>query len=65
MVNVSVVSDTQLLEVVVTSTNSELACKIANSFAKVAPTEIVRITKAGGRGPTGGGNGKICAQNRI
>ena len=47
MVNVSVVSDTQLLEVVVTSTNSELACKIANSFAKVAPTEIVRITKAG------------------
>lgn len=48
MVNVSVVSDTQLLEVVVTSTNPELACKIANSFAKVAPTEIVRITKAGG-----------------
>lgn len=48
MVNVSVVSDTQLLEVVVTSTDPELACKIANSFAKVAPTEIVRITKAGG-----------------
>lgn len=48
MVNVSVVSDTQLLEVLVTSTNPELACKIANSFAKVAPTEIVRITKAGG-----------------
>ena len=44
MVNVSVVSDTQLLEVVVTSTDPELACKIANSFAKVAPTEIVRIT---------------------
>lgn len=48
MVNVSVVSDTQLLEVVATSTDPELACKIANSFAKVAPTEIVRITKAGG-----------------
>ena len=48
MVNVSVVSDTQLLEVVVTSTDPELSCKIANSFAKVAPTEIVRITKAGG-----------------
>ena len=46
--NVSVVSDTQLLEVVATSTDPELACKIANSFAKVAPTEIVRITKAGG-----------------
>lgn len=48
MVNVSVVSDTQLLEVVATSTDPELACKIAGSFAKVAPTEIVRITKAGG-----------------
>ena len=48
MVNVSVVSDTQLLEVVVTSIDPELSCKIANSFAKVAPTEIVRITKAGG-----------------
>lgn len=48
MVDVSVVSDTQLLEVVVTSTDPELACKIANSFARVAPTEIVRITKAGG-----------------
>ena len=48
MVNVSVVSDTQLLEVAATSTDPELACKIANSFAKVAPTEIVRITKAGG-----------------
>ena len=51
MVNVSVVSDTQLLEVVATSTDPELACKIANSFAKVAPTEIVRITKAGGVRP--------------
>lgn len=48
MVNVSVVSDTQLLEVVVTSTDPVLACKIANSFARVAPTEIVRITKVGG-----------------
>ena len=43
MVNVSVVSDTQLLEVVATSTDPELACKIANSFAKVAPTEIVEV----------------------
>lgn len=48
MVDVSVVSDTQLLEVVVASDDPVLACKIANSFAKVAPTEIVRITKAGG-----------------
>ena len=48
MVKVSVVSDTQLLEVTVTSTDPKLACQIADSFAKVAPTEIVRITKAGG-----------------
>ena len=48
MVKVSVVSDTQLLEVTVTSTDPKLACRIADSFAKVAPTEIVRITKAGG-----------------
>lgn len=48
MVAVSVVSDTQLLEVVVTSVDPALACRIADSFARVAPTEIVRITKAGG-----------------
>ena len=48
MVKVSVISDTQLLEVVVTSTNPAFACRIADAFAKVAPTEIVRITKAGG-----------------
>lgn len=48
MVSVSVVSNTQLLDVVVTTTDPEFSCKIANSFAKVAPTEIVRITKAGG-----------------
>lgn len=48
MVSVSVITDTQLLEVVVSSTDREFACQIANSFAKVAPTEIVRITKAGG-----------------
>ncbi len=47
MVEASVITDTQLLEVVVTSTDPNFACKIARSFAKVAPTEIVRITKAG------------------
>lgn len=47
MVEASVISDTQLLEIVVTSTDASFACKIARSFAKVAPTEIVRITKAG------------------
>lgn len=48
MVKASVVSDTQLLEVVVTSASPQLALDIAGSFARVAPTEIVRITKAGG-----------------
>ena len=48
MVKVSVISDTQLLEVVATSDDPKLACRIADSFAKVAPTEIIRITKAGG-----------------
>lgn len=48
MVSVSVISDTQLLEVVITSTDPRFACRIAESFAKVAPTQIVRITKAGG-----------------
>ena len=48
MIEVSVVSNTQLLEVVVTSTDAQFACRIADSFGKVAPTEIVRITKAGG-----------------
>lgn len=48
MVSVSVITDTQLLEVVITSTDPAFACKVAGAFAKVAPTEIVRITKAGG-----------------
>ena len=48
MVDVAVVTDTQLLEVVITSTDAENACLVAKSFAGVAPAEIVRITKAGG-----------------
>lgn len=48
MIKVSVITDTQLLEVVVSSTDPEYACKIASSFGRVAPREIVRITKAGG-----------------
>lgn len=47
MVTVSVVNGTQLLEVVVSSNDAVLSCQIAQSFAKVAPTEIIRITKAG------------------
>lgn len=48
MIKVSVITDTQLLEVVVSSTDAQYACKIASSFGRVAPTEIIRITKAGG-----------------
>ena len=35
MIEVSVVSNTQLLEVVVTSTDAQFACRIADSFGKV------------------------------
>lgn len=48
MVDVAVVTNTQLLEVVITSTDANFACKVAESFTSVAPAEIVRITKAGG-----------------
>ena len=45
---IAVVTNTQLLEVVITSTDANFACNVAESFASVAPAEIVRITKAGG-----------------
>ena len=48
MIEVSVVSDTQLLEVIIKSDSAEFACDVGKSFANVAPTEIIRITKAGG-----------------
>lgn len=48
MVDVAVVTNTQLLEVVITSTDANFACNVAESFASVAPAEIVRITKTGG-----------------
>lgn len=48
MVDVAVVTNTQLLEVVISSDDAGFACKVAESFASVAPAEIVRITKAGG-----------------
>lgn len=47
MVHVSVVSGTQLIKVTVSSTNADFSCEVANSFVRVAPAEIVRITKAG------------------
>lgn len=48
MVDVSIISDTQLLELSVTSPDPEFSCKVAKSFISIAPQEIVRIKKAGG-----------------
>lgn len=48
MVEVSVVTDTQLIKLTVTSTDPKQACRIAQALIQVAPTEIIRITKAGG-----------------
>ncbi len=47
-VSASVVEDTQAFQVTVKSNDPNLAARIANSIAKVAPEEIVRVVKAGG-----------------
>ncbi len=44
----SVPANTKLIEVDVKTTDPILSATIANTFAKYAPSEIVRITKAGG-----------------
>lgn len=41
-------TDTIAFEVTVKSRNPKLSAKIANSIAKIAPDEIVRVVKAGG-----------------
>ena len=48
MTEAFVISNTQLLEVDVSSSDPELACKVAESFERVAPKELQRITKVGG-----------------
>lgn len=48
MVNTVIPENTQVFRVTVKSTDPYLAAKVANSIAKVAPDEIVRIVKAGG-----------------
>lgn len=48
MTNISIIDDTQLLKVEVISDDPILANMVAGAFAKVAPDEIVRVTKAGG-----------------
>lgn len=48
MTNISIIDDTQLIKVEVISDDPILANLVAGAFAKVAPDEIVRVTKAGG-----------------
>lgn len=47
-ITASTVEGTLIFQVKVTTTDPELSAKIANSVAKVAPNEIVRIVNAGG-----------------
>ncbi len=48
MVTASLVEDTQAFQVTVRSKDPNLSAKIANSIAKIAPIEIIRVVKAGG-----------------
>lgn len=48
MTRAFVISDTQLLEVEVTSSDPGFACRVAQSFERVAPGEMQKITKVGG-----------------
>ena len=47
-INASQAEKTVAFEVTVTTKNPTLSAKIANSIAKIAPSEIVRVVKAGG-----------------
>ena len=47
MIRTSVISNTQLLAVTVTTNDAELSFRIAASFAEAVPDEIIRITKVG------------------
>lgn len=48
MTSIKVPTGTKLIEIDVKTEDPVLSADIANTFAKYAPTEIVRITKAGG-----------------
>lgn len=48
MVTTTVVDETQVLNVAITAHSPEMAKQIADEIVKVAPDEIVRVTKAGG-----------------
>ena len=47
MIRTSIITNTQLLAVTVTTKDAELSYRIAASFAEVVPDEIIRITKVG------------------
>lgn len=47
-IDASQASKTVAFEVTVTANEAKMAAKIANSIAKIAPKEIVRVVKAGG-----------------
>lgn len=48
MVSASQIPETIAFQVTVTSEDANLSAKIANSIAKIAPTEVARIVNAGG-----------------
>ena len=47
-IEASVVENTLVFQVMVTTTDAEYSAKIANTVAKIAPDEIVKIVNAGG-----------------
>lgn len=48
MTSVGTLDESQVLSINVTSEDPLLSCYVATAFGKVAPAEIIRITKAGG-----------------
>lgn len=48
VISASVIENTLIFQVKVTTTDPELSAKIANSIANIAPGEIVRLVNAGG-----------------
>lgn len=47
MIRASAMSNTEAFEIIISNTDPELAQKIANSLADIAPEQIVRVVKAG------------------
>lgn len=48
LLSTSMIEDTQAFQVTVKCDDPKLSAKIANSIAKIAPDEIIRVVKAGG-----------------